>query len=47
VADNIKQRGRPRGVQELRAHGNATRIDARELMDDHDWRLSDDKNTLA
>jgi hypothetical protein len=37
---HIKQPSRPRAIQELRAHGDAARVEAGKLVDGHDPRLS-------
>ena len=41
LAHHIKQPGRPRAIQELRAHGQAACVAAGEFADGHDLRLWD------
>jgi hypothetical protein len=38
-ADHVKQPVRPRAIQQLRAHGNAARVETGELVDAHESRL--------
>ena len=47
VAHHVEQRGRPRTVQQLRAHRDAARIDTRKLVDRHHPRLSDRSRPAA